>query len=476
MALTAAEIAQVLEEIAPVVRGGWFQKIYQPSDRTLVFDIRVPGQTFRLLVSCEAGRSRLHFIRKGPTNPPTPPGFCQFLRAHVQGARIDDVRQIPHDRIVEFQLTAKDGPRTLVCELTGRKATVKLLDAQGRVLRELLGRQDPHPVRSQVSLVEKPRGLLHGAPRFIGTHHGKFPLSATIEAYYHEKEITATADSAQAIRQQALKKALKKIQRRMNAWREDLAQAGKYRDYARYGELLKANIRSVKKGMPSMTLIDYFDEAMPEITIPLDITKSAQSNMDQYFKKHRKCLTAERELVPRLEQAAREVSAIQKELADIDQGRWVVREPDAGQTLPQAVKQKDKSLRNRPFRRFRSADGLPIFVGRNARENDELTFGLAKSEDLWLHARGAPGSHVLLRLEKGQDTPIESLRDAATLALLYSDLKKSAKGEVIYTKRKWVKKAKNQAPGAVMVTQEQSFHVHLDQDRLRALKQRATGD
>ena len=476
MALTAAEIEQVLEEIAPVVRGGWFQKIYQPSDRTLVFDIRVPGKTFRLLVSCEAGRSRLHFIHKSPTNPPTPPSFCQFLRAHFQGARIDDVRQIPNDRIVEFQLTTKDGLRTLVCELTGKKATVKVLDAEGRVLRELLGRQDPHPVRSQLPSVEKPRSLLHGAARFIKAHDGEFPLSAAIEAYYHETEITATADRVQATRQQALKKALKKIQRRIHAWREDLVQAGKYRDYARYGELLKTNIRSVKKGMRHITLIDYFDEAMPEITIPLDVTKSAQSNMDDYFKKHRKCLTAERELAPRLEQAARELSAIQNELTDIDQGRWAFPEPTAGQTIPQAVKQKDKGLRNRPFRRFCSADGLPIFVGRNARENDDLTFGLAKSEDLWLHARGTPGSHVIVRLEKGQEAPLESLRDAATLALLYSDLKKSGKGEVIYTKRKWVKKAKNQAPGAVMVTQEQSLYVHLDRIRLQALKQRATGD
>ncbi|HAP40820.1 MAG TPA: hypothetical protein DCQ94_13835, partial [Nitrospira sp.] len=84
--------------------------------------------------------------------------------------------------------------------------------------------------------------------------------------------------------------------------------------------------------------------------------------------------------------------------------------------------------RRGPFRRFQSSDGYPIFVGRNARENDELTFGLARSEDLWLHARGTPGSHVIVRLEKGTEPPLETVRDAATLALLYSDLKKSGKG------------------------------------------------
>jgi predicted ribosome quality control (RQC) complex YloA/Tae2 family protein len=119
-----------------------------------------------------------------------------------------------------------------------------------------------------------------------------------------------------------------------------------------------------------------------------------------------------------------------------------------------------------------SADGLPIFVGRNAEENEELTFRLAKSDDLWLHARGAPGSHVVIRLAKGVDPPPDTLRDAATLALLYSDLKKSGKGEVIYTRRKWVKKAKGQAVGAVIVTQEKTISVKVDTQRLAALKER----
>ncbi len=112
-------------------------------------------------------------------------------------------------------------------------------------------------------------------------------------------------------------------------------------------------------------------------------------------------------------------------------------------------------------------------MGRNARENEELTFGLAKSDDLWLHAHGMPGSHVVVRLEKGADPPPETIRDAATLALLYSDLKKSGKGEVMYTKRKYVRKVKGQPPGTVTVTQEKSVFVTLDRTRLEALKERS---
>ena len=109
-------------------------------------------------------------------------------------------------------------------------------------------------------------------------------------------------------------------------------------------------------------------------------------------------------------------------------------------------------------------------MGRNARENEALTFKMARSDDLWLHARGTPGSHVVVRLEKGANPLPETIKDAATLALQYSDLKNSGKGEVIYTKRKWVRKVKGQTPGTVTVTQEKTIFVQLDRARLVRLK------
>ena len=177
--------------------------------------------------------------------------------------------------------------------------------------------------------------------------------------------------------------------------------------------------------------------------------------------------------------AEHDLHTLRKDIKTIQQGTWI--DPLASSTPARmAIRtrspapKESSDQRRGPFRRFTSTDGLPIFVGRNARENEELTFGLAKSDDLWLHARGTPGSHVVVRLGKGADPPAETLRDAATLALLYSDLKKSGKGEVIYTRRKWVKKAKGQAAGAVIVTQEKPIFVKLDTQRLAALKERST--
>ena len=94
MALTATDIAHVLREIAPVLTTGWIQKIHQPADRVMVFEIRVPGETYRLLISCEPETARLHLSFRPVPNPPSPPPFCQFLRARLQGASLDEINQL----------------------------------------------------------------------------------------------------------------------------------------------------------------------------------------------------------------------------------------------------------------------------------------------------------------------------------------------------------------------------------------------
>ena len=477
--LTASDVTEVLTEISPLLRGGWIQKIQQPTERTLVLDVRVPGQTHRLLICCQPGLVRLHVTTHSLANPPTPPPFCQFLRAHFHGARIDDIRQIGNDRIVELQVTGREGTYAIVCELTGNKANILVLDAERRVLRDLT-RQ--HPLPGQVYASPSRRNTHHETTpsRFAGRIGSMLPVSEAIDAYYREQEATQTINRIKEERLRVLKKTLKKEQRLIDAWRNDLSRATAYRDYARYGELIKANLNGIMKGIDHIEMTDYFDDRLPTITIPLDPMKSAQGNMDDYFRKHRKYLAAERTLKPRIERAEHGIEQLRQEIKQIEQGIWT---PSSAPTVRlnaattvRATTSKDHLATDRrrgPFRRFTSTDGLPIYVGRNARENDELTFGLAKSDDLWLHARGTPGSHVIVRLSKGTDPPPETIRDAATLALLYSDLKKSGKGDVVYTRRKWVKKAKGQAPGAVVVTQEKSLHVSLEKNRLEALKSRA---
>jgi predicted ribosome quality control (RQC) complex YloA/Tae2 family protein len=479
VALTATEIAKVTGELAPALAEGWIQKIHQPAARTILLEIRTSGRTHRLLISCHPETARLHFTTAAFQNPSTPPPFCQFLRAHLQGARIDRIEQIQGDRIVQLALTTREGPCRLVAELTGKTSNLLVLDGAGRIRRDLNGVKDlvgqlytqPAPPQRNRPADDHMRFNQDGP-------ESPFPLSAAIDAHYHKTEAASVIETVRNARAGILRKSIKRLRRRIEAWHEDLAKAEKYKIYDRYGELIKANLGTIRKGQTDVTLVDYFDEEFPNLTIPLDQAKTPQGNMDDYFRKHRKHLAAERELRPRIAEGERELETLQQELAAIEEGTWQLPEkqpPTIGRGAPsRAGREKGKQeQRHGPFRRFTSSDGLAMYVGRNARENDELTFGLAKSDDLWLHARGTPGSHVVVRLEKGTDVPPETLRDAATLALLYSDLKKSGKGDIIYTRRKWVKKAKGQAPGAVTVSQEKSVCVSLDKTRLARLKQRS---
>jgi predicted ribosome quality control (RQC) complex YloA/Tae2 family protein len=479
MGLSANDIAAVVKEIAPAIETGWIQKVFQPTPRAITLEIRTPGRTVSLFMSADAETARLHLLTQRLPNPPSPPAFCQFLRAHIQGARIDRLEQVQGDRIVRLHLTAREGPCALIAELTGRKADLLLVNGEERVMsvlesaREQIGTPyQPPPLKAfSESRVDSTLIEPHDTSR-------PFPVSHAIEQQFQAREDELATSRWRHTRLADLKKRIKKAARRVEVLRGDLDKAARYKDYARYGELLKTNLYAINKGLEQLTVVDYFDPAMPELVIPLNPSKSAQGNMDDYFKKHRKHVAAEREIRPRLARAEEDLNTLQIERTNLEHGlsepvplsspaRGV---PAAG---PPPYAKAKREARSGPFRRFVSHDGLPIYVGRNARENEALTFGEARPDDLWLHAHGTPGSHVVLRLEKGADLPHETLRDAATLALLYSDLKKSGKGEVIYTRRKYVRKVKGKSPGTVTVTQEKTIFVTLDRMRLERLKERA---
>lgn len=476
MALSNTEIRSLLAEVAPALTGGWVQKIHQPGPRTVTLEVRARGRTLTLLLSADPDTGRLHLAQRRYANPPTPPPFCQFLRARIPGARIEGIEQVGDDRLVRLRLTAREGPCSLVAELTGRSADLLLLDGQDRVLATLV--EGRHEVgKPWAPPADRPRPEPEPAASPIATGEEPFPLSRLFEDRYHERETERARERARQARLAEIKKALRKTARRAEALRADLDKAGRYRDYNRYGELLKANLGGLEAGRDRATVVDYFDPALPELVIPLDPAKGPTGNMEEYFKKHRKFIAAERAIRPRLEAAERELDRLRAQREAVLDGAWNPPEPAtaARHSAPRgsrpATTGKGTAKRSGPFRRFTSSDGLPIYVGRNARENEELTLRFAHSDDLWLHARGVPGSHVVVRLEKGTDPPQETLRDAATLALLYSDLKKSGKGEVIYTRRKWVRKAKGHQPGTVTVTQEKSLFVQMDRARLDRLKE-----
>src|SRR5438128_358221 len=209
MGLATAEIREVLAEIAPSPLGGRVQKVYQPHAEAVSLEIRSQGKTLTLYFSADPETARLHLLSKKPLNPPTPPPFCQLLRAHLEGARIERIEQVGNDRIVRLVMQRDGKPVTLVAELTGRTANLMLLDEAGAVRGQLhKGRfkpgetyvppasktPHPHPLPAsgaRENLVPSP-GLPVAPPmqRAMGEGQGEgdFPFSAELERRYQEHD------------------------------------------------------------------------------------------------------------------------------------------------------------------------------------------------------------------------------------------------------------------------------------------------
>jgi len=156
--------------------------------------------------------------------------------------------------------------------------------------------------------------------------------------------------------------------------------------------------------------------------------------------------------------------------------------PEAVHTIERALREMgvtiDKATQPPPRRReepspwpkpFIARDGSQIYVGRSDRENDELTFRLARGNDYWLHLPGGPGSHVVVKLPSGTELDSETLLDAATLALLHSSQKSAGQGEVLYTRRKHVGKPRHAKPGLVYTAENKTIFVRLEDERLKRL-------
>ncbi len=484
MALNCTDIETILTEIQPLIIGGWIQKIHQPRDLGITLEIRSSGSSLILYICAEPRWARFHIVTKKYPNPPAPPPFCQFLRSHLEGGRIEEITQQPGDRLVYLTIRKNDQLYRLVISLLGKRANILLLNEKNSLLRSLkesrfqIGERfvAPTPPFSSPATFHSPWNSK--ASKKLAGHdpmnRSIFPLSSVIEVYYDQKERQA---NEQRICDQQLahtRKLLKNAKGKLCALQEDLRKAEQYREYGRYGELMKSTLHELHKGQEIVTLTDYFDPELPTLTLPLNPAKDPVANMKDYFRKYQKYLGAQQHLLPRIERQQKTVIKLEKELTRIEEGHMdaaLASGPvKAIQQSQIARPSKTQSTKVTGYRTYVSSDGYSILVGKTAKDNEHLTFKTGKPDDLWLHARGTPGSHTIIQLKKSENVPHETLKDAATLALWFSDLRKSGKGEVIYTLRKFVKKAKGQKPGAVQVAREKSLWIAIQKDRLERLK------
>lgn len=295
-------------------------------------------------------------------------------------------------------------------------------------------------------------------------------MSAAVDTVLGRRGAAARIDEERAALLAAVRAALARVERTAQEIQQAVQQAERTGRLRRHGELLLAYASQIPIGASEVTLPGF--DGMP-VTIELDPTLSPVQNAQRLFKRYGRVRAARPALDVRLRAAAEERAYLESVLTLIEQATTGDDLFDLRRELVEEGYLRGRRARVRPSatagpRRFVLAGGATVLVGRTNRENDVLTFKLASLEDFWLHARGVPGAHVVLKT--GRDHPSEeTVRQAAAIAAYFSRARGSAAVTVDYTQRKYVRKPKGAKPGLVTYTHEQTVRVkpELPEERKR---------
>lgn len=246
--------------------------------------------------------------------------------------------------------------------------------------------------------------------------------------------------------------------------RENLEKAKNRDKYKICGDLLTANMYRVKFGMDEVCVENYYDNNS-ELKIKLDPNISPSQNAQKYYKKYNKAKVTEKyaeEQIVGAEEELEYLETVQESILKAESPRDLseIKEElaEQGYISNTASKKKKKTQKSMPMK-FISSDGYEILVGRNNKQNDEVTIRMSYSTDIWLHTKNIPGSHTLIRTNGSGEAPDSTILEAAQLAAYYSKAKNSAQVPVDYTQIKNVKKPNGAKPGFVIYEKNNTVYV-----------------
>ncbi|MBU5677350.1 NFACT family protein [Alkaliphilus sp. MSJ-5] len=251
---------------------------------------------------------------------------------------------------------------------------------------------------------------------------------------------------------------LDRLYNKLSNLNKDLKKAHEAEKYKLYGDLITANIYQVVKGQEEAELTNYYDTDYSTVIISLDKRLTPAQNAQRYFKLYAKAKTALSQVNHQIEKTKEEVNYLEQILISIDQCTHIsdIEEirtelEETGFIKRRINKKGMSSNQNKKsnYLKYMSSEGFEILVGKNNKQNDEITFKVSSKDDLWFHVKDMPGSHVILK--QNDKTPgNSSILQAATLAAYYSKGKNSTKVAVDYTERRNVKKQSGAKPGMVI--------------------------
>lgn len=506
LALDAAQVAELAREIQPLVRGLVVRDVVArpPADIVLVLARTDVQGVRKLLVSADPEAPRLALAQASSPKHDGPLGpFFRRVAEELTGALVAEIAPVAQDRIaiVELRESPTGERRALLVELFGRHANLVLL-GPGDVVVDLLvpppaGKNAPRltigkvwvapqRARAQTPETSDPARDLWAPFRAalgVADPHARTDSAAPLSALV-ERVLGSQAETARHAREE--KRVLERLTRKLERARslasgldKRLTAAREFERVREDGELVKAHLGELKRGLTEIEVDDFFAGEGARRTVALDPKLAPLENLQRLFdraKKLERSLAAVEDEIRRANEhctalaeletrcrAGADPSVIETEA--IARG-LLERAQTAGETAPRRVEPAARL----PYKSFHALRGAEVRVGRTAQDNDTLTFKHARGSDMWLHTADTPGSHVVLRItEKGREPDPEELIDAAHLAVHFSPLRGAGHARVHVARQKEVHKPRGAKAGLVTLSGGKILDLRVQPERLQRL-------
>ena len=298
--------------------------------------------------------------------------------------------------------------------------------------------------------------------------------SELLDYFYSERDRAARTKQRANDLFKLLMNLTDRTSRRIAAQREELAACADKERAKLCGDLISANMYRIQKGDSSATVENFYDEACPHVTISLDVRKTPAQNAQHYYNEYKKSVTAEEKLAEQIKKGEEELQYLESVFDaltrassenDIIQLRLELKE----QGYVRYAGGKAKPPKALPPMEYKSSDGFSILVGRNNKQNDQLSLKFAEKTDIWLHTQLITGSHVLI-LTDGENPPDRTIEEAAVIAAVNSSGRDSGLVPVDYCLARYVKKPVGAKPGKVIFTNYKTAFVKPDTELEQRLR------
>lgn len=294
-------------------------------------------------------------------------------------------------------------------------------------------------------------------------------ISTLLEQYYLERNTHFNVAQKTGDIKKLLHTFLERNVRKKQIQEKALEESSQKELYKIYGELLTAYAFQIPNGSSEFTTLNYYEDPACDITIPLDASLTPIENAQAYYKLYNKLKRTESAAQTQLQTIEEDTQYLQSVLLsldlletkeDIDQLRLELYEMGYLKKRKQGASKMKVRKKDLPFLHFKTTTGYDIYVGKNNYQNDELTMKFAKPQDMWLHIKDGPGSHVIIKNhEASAHIDEQTLLEGALLAAYYSSGKMSSRVPIDYTYKRHVKKVPNAKPGMVIYTHFKTLYV-----------------